>query len=256
MWLELGNQVRCTDGPVGELADVLIDPISRLVSHLVVQPGRNHALARLVPISLAHAQNGTIALTCTSAEVHDMAPAQEFAYVRFGEPLLDDPDWDVGIETVLAPYAPPGLESVITDPRVAVTFDRVPRGEVEIRRKSDVMSSDHHRLGRVDGFFVDAGEHITHLVLERGHLWSRRDVKIPIDAVERVETDSISLSLTRDEIDALISAAVRRRGLGSVVGAPGLAEDDHALAGEYGRDVFRGDQSASSPHPRSADDKL
>jgi hypothetical protein len=81
-------------------------------------------------------------------------------------------------------------------------------------------------------------------------------VKIPIDAVERVETDSISLSLTRDEIDALISAAVRRHGLSSVVGAPGLPEDDQALAGKNGRDVFGGDESLSSPHPRSADDEL
>ena len=35
-------------------------------------------------------------------------------------------------------------------------------------------------IGDVDGFVIDAGEHITHVVLERGHLWGRKEVTIPI----------------------------------------------------------------------------
>ena len=65
------------------------------------------------------------------------------------------------------PY-PGGLDS-----RVAMYYDRVPKGEVEVRRASAVISVDGHSLGEVDGFVVDADEHITHFVLERGHLWGR-----------------------------------------------------------------------------------
>ncbi len=38
MRLDLGSPVRCTDDAFGELADVVIDPETRRVTHLVVQP--------------------------------------------------------------------------------------------------------------------------------------------------------------------------------------------------------------------------
>jgi hypothetical protein len=75
-------------------------------------------------------------------------------------------------------------------------YDRVPKGEVEIRGASGVYSAEGHHLGHVDGFLVDRDEHITHLVLEREHLSGRRDVTIPIGAVAKVETDDVTLSLT------------------------------------------------------------
>ena len=83
---------------------------------------------------------------------------------------------------------PGGRESPIV-----MTYDRIPKGEVEIRRSSQVISADGHGLGTVEAFLVD-GDDITHIVLERGHLWGRRDVTIPIGAVARVETDSVTLT--------------------------------------------------------------
>ena len=83
-----------------------------------------------------------------------------------------------------------------------VIFDRVPKGEVEVRRSSPVTAADDHFLGEVDGFVVDGG-HITHFVLERGHLWGKREITIPIGAVAKVENDAVSLSLSKDEVDDL-----------------------------------------------------
>jgi hypothetical protein len=82
-------------------------------------------------------------------------------------------------------------------------YDRVPKHEVELRRASSVRSADGYELGEVDGFVVDGDDGITHLVLEHGHLWGRREVTIPIGAVSRVETDAVTLGLTRDEVGAL-----------------------------------------------------
>ena len=42
MRLELGSPVNCTDGPFGELADVVVDPTKRRVTHLVVDPDGDH----------------------------------------------------------------------------------------------------------------------------------------------------------------------------------------------------------------------
>ena len=98
------------------------------------------------------------------------------------------------------------------DSHVTVSYDRVPKGEVEVRRASAVISADGHSLGEVDGFVVDADEHITHFVLERGHLWGRKEVTIPIGAVARVESDAVHVALSKDEVGALPTVRVGRHG--------------------------------------------
>ena len=213
MRIELGTRVDCADETFGKLVDVVIDPTSRRVTHLVVESDREQALARLVPVELAKTSDDSseaVVLRATAEETRRLPLVREVAYLRLGEFPLDDPDWDVGVEEVLAlPYYPAyDLEPAPLD--FTVTYDRVPKGEVEIRRASAVSSSDAHHLGNVDGFVVDGSEQITHLSLERGHLWDRREIAIPIRAVARVETDAVTLSLTKDEVGALPTVAVRR----------------------------------------------
>jgi hypothetical protein len=135
---------------------------------------------------------------------------QEVAYVQLGDFAVDDPDWDVGVKAVYAlPYYPAyDVEPGPVD--VSVMYDRIPKGSVEIRRASDVYSAERHHLGHVDGLIVDRDEHITHLVLERGHLWGRREITVPIGAVAKVETDDVTLSLTKNQIGSLPEVAVRR----------------------------------------------
>jgi sporulation protein YlmC with PRC-barrel domain len=215
MRLELGTPVRCTDETFGELADVVIDPISKRLTHLVVRPRHQEGEApRLVPVELAEGgeEESEISLRCTVDEVNRLEPVQEFAYLRLDEFPVEDPNWDVGVQDVLAmPYYegdPLGLPSY--DTNVGMTYDRVPKGEVEIRRSSAVTSADGHGLGEVDGFLVDGEGQITHFILERGHLWGRREVTIPIGAVAKVETDAVTLSLSKDEVGALPSVRVHR----------------------------------------------
>jgi hypothetical protein len=50
--LELGSRVDCTDECFGKLVDVVIDPTSRRVTH-VVERDRDRWLGRLVPVELA-----------------------------------------------------------------------------------------------------------------------------------------------------------------------------------------------------------
>jgi sporulation protein YlmC with PRC-barrel domain len=219
MRLDLGSPVRCTDDAFGELADVVIDPQSRRVTHLVIQPHHRDEQARLVPVDRAHAgddSDATISLTCTIAQMSEFELVRESAYLRLGEVPAKDPGWDVGIEDPLG--LPPstgtsafGGGGVDIDPHVMLSYDRIPMGEVEIRRTSSVTSADGHHLGHVDGFVLDSEQQIAHLVLEHGHLWGRREVVIPTSAVARVETDEVALTLSKDEVGALPSARVHRR---------------------------------------------
>jgi PRC-barrel domain protein len=124
---------------------------------------------------------------------------QEFAYFRLGEFLANDPG-----------YAGIGEPAIDYDSHISMTYNRVPKGEVEIRRASDVISADGGRLGHIDGFLVDGDDQITHVVLARGHLWGRRDVAIPIGAVTQVTTDAVTVRLTKDEVAALPAVPLHR----------------------------------------------
>jgi sporulation protein YlmC with PRC-barrel domain len=219
MRLEIGNRVRCTDGVYGELADIVIDPLEKRVTQLVVQPEQSEGEARLVPIRLAKSGDGgqrEIELECTLDEAQRFESVHEAAYLRLGESPAEDPDWDVGVEDVLAmPYyagVDGGSYTGELDSNVTINYDRVPKGEVEVRRASAVISADDHSLGEVDGFVVDADEHITHLVLERGHLWGRKEVTIPIGAVAKVESDVVYVALSKDEVGDLPAVRVGRHG--------------------------------------------
>ena len=83
MRLEMGASVRCEDDVLGELADVVIDPTTKRVTHLVVEPHHEIGPARLVPIDFAQEGDGQqISLRCMADEVRRLAPVHEFAYLR------------------------------------------------------------------------------------------------------------------------------------------------------------------------------
>jgi hypothetical protein len=154
-----------------------------------------------------------IALDCPVADVEALEPVHESAYLRVGEFPADDPEWDVGIQDVLVLplYQDPDTFGTVADPdpHMIVTYDRIPKHTVEIRRASAVMSSDGHRVGHVDGFLVSP-DGTADIVLERGHLWGRREIVIPAGSIERIADDAVTLTLTKDEVGSLASRRVHR----------------------------------------------
>jgi hypothetical protein len=215
--LNLGQAIGCSDGPFGELADVVIDPVKRTVTHLVVTPHHHPGLARLVPVDMVDTEAGAgqITLRCTGEEAAACTTVGESATLSMDGLSRSDPDWDIGIQDVLAvpSYSPAelGVAPMGYDAPIEVMYDRVPKGEVEIRRDSPVVSADDHRLGEVEAFLTEGGA-ITHIVLRHGHLFGRREVTIPMSAVAKVETDAVTLNLSKHEVGDLRSVHVRRGG--------------------------------------------
>src|SRR2546421_12358259 len=139
------------------------------------------------------------------------------ACVQSGGPPLNDPDWDVGIER---PIPTPEYANMDTGwaggelgwygglhETTGISYDRVPKGEVEIGRQSTVNAADREAVGHVDGLVIDGANRLTHLVLSRGHLWRRRDITIPVGAISKVKTDSVTLSLTVSGVEWLPAAS-------------------------------------------------
>lgn len=218
MRLNLECRVECADGAFGELADLVIDPRTQSVTHLVVQPHERHDLARLVPIARARVggpSDDRISLDCTVGELNELEPLHDSAYIRFGERPVD-PHWDVGIEEIsevpaygslgasafgagIEPVAA-GMEPATFDMHGTLSYDRIPKGTVEVRRSSAVTSSDGHHVGSVVGLVIDEREQISQLVLEHGHLWGKREITIPFRSVDRIDSDEVVLAVSNDEV--------------------------------------------------------
>jgi sporulation protein YlmC with PRC-barrel domain len=207
MKLELGTSIRCADGATVELVDVVIDSSSSSVTHLVIRPAEDTEDARLVPMSLvgrAEKDGETeISLNCSAADLERFDSVHQVEVMRAGERPEEDPNWDVGVEDVLvAPnYAPTAFGDPVgtIDSDVTISYDRVPKGEIELRHASAVYSADGHHLGSVDGVVVDDGDRLTHLLLERGHLWWKREVELPADAIATFQNDMLTLGVTKSE---------------------------------------------------------
>ena len=207
MKLDLGSRVRCSDGAERVLADLVVDAPAKRVTHLVVEPKDHREAARLVPVELASEEADGLALSCTAEVLDGFDPVREFAYLPAGQRPEEDDKWGIGVEDVLnAPtYAPLDPTETDLDPNVSVVYDRVPKGEVELRASSDVYSADEHHLGSVHGLDVEAGGAIRALALRRGHLWWKREIAVPADALEKLETDLVTLGIDKNGLRGLPS---------------------------------------------------
>ena len=73
----IGVDANCADGICGEVSRVVVDPIARTVTHLVVEPKHRLGLGRLVPLDLVDATTGEIRLRCTLVEFEKLDHAEE-----------------------------------------------------------------------------------------------------------------------------------------------------------------------------------
>ena len=199
----IGAEVSCTDGVCGELIRVVVDPVARVVTHLVVEPKHRTGLGKLVPLGrLDAAKPEEIRLRCTLAEFDQLAAAEETrflpgssGYGAYGaEQAFSWPYYGLGVGG--------GLGLGMGGVPLAVTYDKVPLDEVEVRRGEHVHAADGD-IGRVQGLVIDASDHhVTHVLLQEGHLWGRKEVAIPISAVTGVD-DGIRLSITKQQVQDL-----------------------------------------------------
>ncbi len=231
MILTTGMPVEAVDGPCGEIADLIVDPISWKVAHLVVEPDKHHDRSRLVPMTGVTWTDHTVSLSLSIAEVSARPPVQETDFVPIASWPDEKASWDAGVSRVLSwPYYPyfgdlggmgfigyPYGSGTGSEwggsPMVTMSYDRIPKHTVEVRRASEVRSSDDHTVGHVDGFAVDESGKITHLILEDGHFWGHRDISIPLDEIASVTSDRVQLKVPRDVVGDYPSVPFNRHTL-------------------------------------------
>jgi hypothetical protein len=186
MEFDLGSGVTCADGHVGKVVGLIANPVARVLAHIAVEPEPQPGRARLVPVGLVTAAgpNG-LELGCSLEDFRRLPEFRDVQFIPYGAEY-------VGPELAWPFYGLAGRN-------VAVFVDRVPVGEVEIRRHEHVHAVDG-AIGRVEGLVVDDAGHITRVLLQKGHLWGRKEVEIPVAALERIDRYGVHVRLSKHEI--------------------------------------------------------
>ncbi len=199
----IGAEVRCSDGPCGRLSRLIVEPGTQAVTHLVVEPQHREA-GRLVPVGLAQPLAGGVRLSCSRAEFAALEPAEE------QELLPSDsgrPSYDADLATMLGAHGVPLSIARLRDGAQVGTQDVIPPGEVDVRRGEPVFATDGE-IGRIQGLVIDpSSHHVTHVLLDEGHLWGRKEVAIPIRAVTRVG-GIVRLSISKQQVQDLPPADI------------------------------------------------
>ena len=214
----IGSEVAGSDGVCGDLRRVVVDPVAQAITHLVVEQRHGHGMGHLVPVDLVNSTGNEIQLGCTTSEFQGLEDAEE-AHLLPGatgpsgytqDQMRSMPYWGglaggggmAGIGPgLMGGMGVGGMGAMGRGPgrQVIVAEDRVPAGEVEVRRGDHVQATDGE-IGQVKGLVINPSDHhVSHILLDEGHLWGKKRVAIPINAVTKIG-DGAQVALTKDEV--------------------------------------------------------
>ena len=193
------------DEKIGEVKEVVIDPRTKAVTHLVIQEGLLFENDTLVSIAtVASTTEKAIVLKLSKAELEQVAsefrqdefvPAAGAAPAQAGEPVR-------GAYWATPPGArpsliPPGFRPNDLAPDAAIPFE-----DVMLMHGSSVATSDGEIIGRLDEVVIGDDEKITHIVIEEGIVYALPKL-IPVDWIASIEDNAIALSVEKEVIDRL-----------------------------------------------------
>jgi hypothetical protein len=198
---DIGAHAACLDGRCGRLALLVVDPVSESVTDLVIRRGISHKNDHVVSIDkVVEITEGEIHLGMRTKDLEMCPVYREVAFrvpARGWNNAQDKPEY---IRYAISPYEGIGGQSV-TPSRSQHYHEGVEFGSTVIGGGTQVRCRQGE-AGIVDHVLVDCHTgQITHLVVKRP---MRPEFHIvPAEAIERVDDDSVLLTLTREEVSAL-----------------------------------------------------
>jgi sporulation protein YlmC with PRC-barrel domain len=207
MDIPLNVKVRCVDGDCGKTTTIILNPITKEITHVVVKDRHREFMVPLLLIADSSASGIKLQLSR-----EELAQQEPFVATQFiGQEMLDE-DYDAAtvaaeMDAVMWPYN--SLDDSYHDMYLQV--EQIPHDELAIHRGAHVEASDGH-IGRVGEFIINSeNNYITHLILLEGHLWGKRSVTIPISEIDRIEQDTVFLKLDKETVKSLPAMETKRK---------------------------------------------
>jgi sporulation protein YlmC with PRC-barrel domain len=198
-------RVFCADGLCGRSTYIILNPITREVTHLVVKETELLHIERLVPLALVgESTPRIIRLNCTK---DGLGRLEHFLEHHFVPVVTDDDQVDHDEQHkgyMMWPYV------TSKEPTTPTVLERLLPTDLAVRRGAQVQAADGN-IGLIGEFVIDPKDgHITHLVLREGHLWAQKEVTIPVSQIERITEDSVYLKLDRQSVEKLPAVPLKR----------------------------------------------
>jgi uncharacterized membrane protein len=210
--IPLGVEVECADGFCGRSTHIIFDPIRRKASYFVVQ-NRDFSQPdsrfdqRLVPIDkITDTTSDRICLNCTKSDLEKLPVFTDRQFLKSEQFELTQPNPD---RHLLLPHVI--SESVSEDVCEDFSVEEiVSQGALAIRRGETVEATDG-AIGSVEELLIHPStDQVTHIVVRRGRLWNRKELTLPISAIDRVDQDTVHLKLDTNAVDLLPTLPITR----------------------------------------------
>lgn len=211
MNIPMNVDVYCSDGLGGRSSQVIVNPTSKQVTHVVVREKQAPHTEYIVPIDqVMDSTPDMIKLSCTRAGLATLDPFIHIDTIQNDAESMGYPTEEYG----QAGNSALGYATFAHDPgerfTVTVKTEAVPDGEISLTSGAHIHTSNGRQVGQLDGFLTDPNTgQITHLILRKGHVWGQKDVTIPVAQIDHIGEDSVYLKLDKLSISALPATPVR-----------------------------------------------
>ena len=191
---------------IGSLDRVVIDPVTKKVSHIIVKEGILFSNSKVIPISYVELDGERIMLSKNAMELEDLPDYEEGDYVNLG-----DTNEPAQHEEAVYWYPPTNLAwwnvrdyDWYPEPKyVLKTRDVLPEGTIALEEGATVISKDGKDLGNIERIIVEPkAKRATHIVVSKG-IFTKKLKRIPTLWITNVTEEKVYLSVWSDLFESL-----------------------------------------------------
>lgn len=210
MKVPLKADVFSKGGLYGKVIKLIIHPVKEIVTHSVIRSKETHK-EHLVPVDIFESTGDNVVAIALEPEEIDKFPdfiEHEFLSVEGKHPSLNfwSGEFFAANSYYYSPYVVHNGERCIE-----VEREQIPEGEIAVKKGLHVFDKNDHKIGSVDELMIDEeSDHITHLILRKGHLWGAKDVSVPASKINKITDDGVYLELEKEEVKGLPEFVIKR----------------------------------------------
>ena len=201
---KIDSNVQCTDSPCGKVKSVILNPVTKKVTHIVVEDRKfPQNSTRMVPVNkVKDASSTQVTLSSSFYEVGLMQPFEETRYIQ--ERIVDlDYPWGYYY------YFPYEYWDYPYD--YSYKVENMPEGGLSVYPGMEVDASDG-KIGRLDKLVIDPKSGaITHFLMKQGILGGEKDVTVPVSAVSSTDGGVIHLNLSKKAVGELPAVPIKHK---------------------------------------------
>jgi sporulation protein YlmC with PRC-barrel domain len=213
MILKNGQKVFTDDcTSLGKLSRVVVDPITRRVSHIIVRQGFLFPEERVFPINLVRVSDeDQITVYDIEASFEDMPQFSEKFYIEVDD---EEPGQKKDKKSLRTYFPYPPLYSGGLMHSYPVYTDRgyrekkvenIPEGTIAVEEYAAVFDMHGDHVGNLEQVLTDSiSDRVTHLVIAEGLIFKERTL-VPMEWVSKLEERSVHLAVGPKILETLPS---------------------------------------------------